>query len=181
MNLSATSAGVVYRRRRHSGLIEIVNRNRKRYNNFRRMLMSTLPVQRQHRTLMPDFAELLGGAPLFAGLRPLFDRNLIRLEHETNDGRYEVRAEIPGVDPAKDIDITVHDGMLTIKAVRSQTVESHGRSEFSYGAFTRSVPLPAGADVDDVKATYEKGIIAISVRVPNGEPAVKRIEVKAAD
>ena len=49
------------------------------------------------------------------------------------------------------------------------------------GAFTRSVPLPAGADVDDVKATYEKGIIAISVPVPNGQSAVKRIEVKAAD
>ena len=93
--------------------------------------MSTLPVQRQPRTLMPDFAELLGGAPLLAGLRPLFDRNLIRLEDEISDGYYEVRAEIPGVDPAKDIDITVHDGMLTIKAVRSQTVESHGRSEFS--------------------------------------------------
>jgi HSP20 family protein len=95
------------------------------------MFMSTLPVQRQPRTLMPDFAELLGGAPLLAGLRPLFDRNLIRVEDEMSDGYYAVRAEIPGVDPAKDIDITVHDGMLTIKAVRSQTVESHGRSEFS--------------------------------------------------
>src|ERR1700738_4194298 len=144
------------------------------------MFMSTLPVQRQ-RTLMPDFAELLGGAPLFAGLRPLFDRNLIRLVEDKNRACYEVRAEIPGVDPAKDIDITVHDGMLTIKAVRSQTVESQGRSEFSYGAFARSVPLPAGAHVDDVKATYEKGILAISVPVPNGEPAVKRIEVEAAE
>jgi HSP20 family protein len=143
--------------------------------------MSTLPVQRQSRTLMPDFAELFGGAPLLAGLRPLFDRNLIRLEDEMTDGRYEVRAEIPGVDPAKDIDITVHEGQLTIKAVRSQTVESHGRSEFSYGAFARTVPLPAGADVDDVKATYAQGILAISVPVPNGEPATKRIEVQVAD
>lgn len=143
--------------------------------------MSTLPVQRQHRTLMPDLAELLGGAPLFAGLRPLFDRTLIRVEDDVTEGRYEVRAEIPGVDPAKDIDVTVHDGQLTIKAVRSQTVESHGRSEFSYGAFSRTVPLPAGADVDDVKATYEKGILAISVPVPNGEPAIKRIEVQTAD
>ena len=143
--------------------------------------MATLPVQRQPRTLMPDLAELLGGTPLLAGLRPLFDRNLLRVEDEMDDGRYEVRAEIPGVDPAKDIDITVHDGQLIIRAVRSQTVESHGRSEFSYGAFARSVPLPAGADVDDVKATYEKGILAISVPVPNGEPAVKRIEVEAAD
>ena len=122
--------------------------------------MSTLPVQRQPRTLMPDLAELLGGTPLLAGLRPLFDRNLLRVEDEMNDGRYEVRAEIPGVDPAKDIDITVHDGVLTIKAVRSQTVESHGRSEFSYGAFARSVPLPARADIasDGWQATPEPAV-----------------------
>ena len=143
--------------------------------------MSTLSVQRQPRTLMPDLAELLGGAPLLAGLRPLFDRNLLRVEDEVNNGRYQVRAEIPGVDPAKDIDITVHDGMLTIKAVRTQTVESHGRSEFSYGAFSRSVPLPPGADVEDVKATYEKGILAISVPVPNGSPAAKHVEVEVRD
>ncbi|MBW0012305.1 Hsp20/alpha crystallin family protein [Mycobacterium sp.] len=140
--------------------------------------MATLPVQRQARNLMPDFADLLGGTPLFAGLRPLFDRNLLRVEDELNDGRYEVRAEIPGVDPARDIDITVHDGVLTIKAVRSQAVESHGRSEFSYGSFARSVPLPAGADVDDVHASYEKGILAISVPVPNGVPQAKRIEIE---
>jgi len=143
--------------------------------------MSTLPVQRQPRTLMPDFAELLGGTPLLAGLRPLFDRSLLRVEDEMDDGRYEVRAEIPGVDPAKDIDITVHDGMLTIKAVRSQAVESHGRSEFSYGAFARSVSLPAGADVEDVHATYEKGILVVSVPVPNGAPQAKRIEVETRD
>ena len=143
--------------------------------------MSTLPVQRQPRTLVPDLAELFGGAPLFAGLRPLFDRNLIRLEDTTTDGRYELRAEIPGVDPATDIDITVHDGLLTIKAVRTQTVESHGRSEFSYGALARSVPLPAGADVDDIKATYDKGILAISVPVPNGAPAARRIEVEGTE
>ena len=143
--------------------------------------MSTLPDQRQPRTLMPDFAELLGGTPLLAGLRPLFDRNLLRVEDEMDDGCYEVRAEIPGVDPAKDIDITVHDGMLTIKAVRSQAVESHGRSEFSYGAFARSVPLPAGANVDDVHATYEKGILTVSVPVPNGTPQAKRIEVETRE
>jgi HSP20 family protein len=143
--------------------------------------MATVSAQRQPRTLMPDFSELFNGTPLFAGLRPLFDRNLIRLEDVMSEGRYEVHAEIPGVDPVKDIDITVHDGMLTIKAVRSQTVESHGRSEFSYGAFARSVPLPAGADVDDVKATYQKGILTVSVPVPNGAPAAKRIEVQAAD
>jgi HSP20 family protein len=182
MNLSATSAGAVYPQRSNSGLIAIVMIEIASYTRISgEMSMSTLPVQRQTRTLMPDFAELLGGAPLFASLRPLFDRNLLRVEDEMNEGRYEVRAEIPGVDPAKDIDVTVHDGLLTIKAVRSQTVESHGRSEFNYGAFARTVPLPSGADVDDVKATYEKGILAISIPMPNGEPATKRIEVQAAE
>ncbi|HME74777.1 MAG TPA: Hsp20/alpha crystallin family protein, partial [Mycobacterium sp.] len=83
-------------------------------------MMATLPAQRQPRTLMPDLAELFTGSPLFAGLRPLFDRNFLRLEDETKQNRYELRAEIPGIDPAKDVDITVRDGILTIKAVRSQ-------------------------------------------------------------
>src|ERR1700758_826293 len=143
--------------------------------------MATLPVQRRPRTLVPDLSEFFTGTPLFASLRPLFDRNLIRVEDATQDGRYEVRAEIPGVDPAKDIDITVHDGLLTIKAVRSQAVESQGRSEFSYGALARHVPLPAGADVADARASYEKGILAISVPVPNGAPAAKRIEVETRE
>ena len=61
------------------------------------------------------------------------------------DGRYEVRAEIPGVDPSKDIDITMRDGQLTIKAERSEKKEFDGRSEFSYGSFVRTVrcrPVP---------------------------------------
>src|SRR5947209_4288674 len=119
--------------------------------------MATLPAQRQPRTLMPDLGDL------FTGMRPLFDRSAIRVEDSINEGRYELRAEIPGVDPVKDIDVTVDDGQLSIKAVRAQKAESQGRSEFSYGAFARSVPLPAGANVDDIKATYDKGILTVSV------------------
>lgn len=52
----------------------------------------------------------------------------------------------------KDLDITVRDGRLTIKAERSEKKESKGRSEFSYGSFVRSVPLPASADEDDIQA-----------------------------
>jgi HSP20 family protein len=141
--------------------------------------MATLPAQRQTRTIVPDLTELFNGAP-FSGLRPFFERNLIRLEDTIADGHYELRAEIPGVDPANDIDITVDDGLLTIKAVRSQKAESHGRSEFSYGAFTRTVPLPAGALIDDIKASYDKGILTVLVPVPNGVPAAKRIEVEVA-
>src|SRR5262249_41996800 len=85
--------------------------------------------------------------------------------------------EMPGVDPAKDMDITVHDGLLTIKAVRNRNAQSNGRSEFSYGAFARTVPLPAGVNVDDIHAGYENGIVTISIPVPEGAPTPHRIEV----
>ena len=98
--------------------------------------MNKLAVQRQSRPLLPELSELFNGLPAFAGLRPFFDNNAIRLEDENKEGIYEVRAELPGVDPIEDIEVTVRDGQLTIKAMRTRTTESNGLSEFSYGSFT---------------------------------------------
>ena len=127
--------------------------------------------------MLPELAELFNGLPTFAGLRPLFDNNLIRVEDETKDGIYELRAELPGVDPVEDVEITVRDGRLTIKAERKQTSESNGHSEFSYGSFARTVSLPAGADEDEIHAIYDRGILTISVPVGEDEPTEKRVEV----
>lgn len=96
------------------------------------------------------------------------------------DGAYEVRAELPGIDPAKDVDITVRDGQLTIKAERTEKKESNGRSEFSYGSFVRSVSLPPGADEDAIKASYDKGILTVSVPVNAVQPAEKHVAIEAA-
>src|ERR1700750_424977 len=96
--------------------------------------MSTLSPQRRQRPLFPEIADLLAGLPSWAHLRPGFEGNIMRLEDEMKDGTYEVRAELPGIDPAKDVDITVGDGRLTIKAERTEKKESNGRSEFSYGS-----------------------------------------------
>lgn len=139
--------------------------------------MSTLPVHRQPRSFFPEFSELFAAFPSFAGLRPVFDTRLMRLEDEMKGGRYEVRAEIPGVDPDKDIEITVRDGQLTIKAQRSEKKEFDGRSEFSYGSFVRTVSLPAGADEDDVKASYDKGILTVSMAVNESKPAGKHVPI----
>lgn len=141
--------------------------------------MSNVPAKHERRSLLPDLSELFTGFPSRAGLRPIFDSHLIRLEDEIEDGHYVVRAELPGIDPAKDVDITVCDGRLTIKAERSEKKESKGRSEFSYGSFVRSVTLPAGANEDDIKATYDKGILTVSVAVPKGESAEKHIAVQS--
>lgn len=143
--------------------------------------MSTMSLRRQPISLFPDFSELLAGFPTFAGLRPALDSRVMRLEDEIKDGRYVVRAEMPGVDPAKDIDITVCDGQLTIKAERSEKKDFDGRSEFSYGSFVRSVSLPAGADEQSIEATYDNGILTVSVAVPDSTPAERHIEVQSAN
>ena len=144
--------------------------------------MSKLPVQHRSRTLFPEVSEFFAGFPSWAGLRPMFDTHIIRVEEEMKDGNYEVRAEIPGVDPAKDVDVTVRDGVLTIKAERTEKKESSGRSEFSYGSFLRSVTLPAGADEDAIKATYDKGILTVSVPVTEAQAAAeKHVQVQAAN
>jgi HSP20 family protein len=140
-------------------------------------------VQRQSRPLLPELSELFSGFPTFANLpalaslRPLFDSHLLRLEDEMKDGVYEIRAELPGVDPVESIEVTVRDGRLTIKAERTQTSESNGHSEFSYGEFVRTVPLPAGADEDDINATYDRGILTVSVPLSEDHPSEKHVEI----
>ena len=94
--------------------------------------MNKLAVQRQSRPLLPELSELFSGFPMFAslpsiaGLRPFFDNNLLRLEDETREGLYQVRAELPGVDPIEDIEVTVRDGQLTIKAERARPARRTG-------------------------------------------------------
>ena len=142
--------------------------------------MSSLPAQRRARSLFPEFSELFAGFPSLAGLRPVFDPRVMKLEDEMEGGRYVVRAEMPGVDPAKDIEITVRDGQLTIKAERSEKKDFDGRSEFSYGSFIRTVSLPPGADEDSIEATYDQGILTVSVAISEPKPAERRVQVQPA-
>lgn len=109
--------------------------------------------------------------------------DLIRVD-EFRDGDTEViRAELPGVDPAQDVQLTVADGVLRIKAERriDETSEDKGyvRHEMRYGSLTRTLPLPEGVQESDISATYRDGILEI--RVPVAAPAERseptRIEI----
>jgi HSP20 family protein len=119
----------------------------------------------------------------FFGDRSLFRRpllmwpelpldDLIRVEEFTEDGTMVVRAELPGIDPEKDVEIEVYDGMLHVNAERrlEETTEEkdYTRRELRYGSFTRALPLPVGATESDVKATYKDGMLEI--RVPLATP-----------
>ncbi len=104
----------------------------------------------------------------------------VRVEDYVDGDVYVLRAEIPGIDPAKDVEVEVVDGVLTISGERREEKKTKSRQEFQYGAFSRSVTLPQGADEDDVSATYVDGVL--EVRVPISKPAQKsrKIEIGGA-
>ncbi len=139
--------------------------------------VNKVAAQRQSRPLLTDLTGLLDNLPAFAALRPLFVTRAIRIEEELHDDAYEIRAELPGVDPEEDIEVTVFDGRLTINAERARPGESRGRSEFIYGSLTRTLVLPDGADQDDVNATYDRGILTVSVPLSDQHRLEKHVDV----
>ena len=111
-----------------------------------------------------------------------WDKPWMRVEEYVEGDALVVRAELPGIDPDKDVDLSVVDGVLHITANREEKSEHKEkdsyRSEFRYGSFSRNIPLPAGYSETDVKATYRDGVL--EVRVPTtaeAKPAAVKIPV----
>ncbi len=114
--------------------------------------------------------------------RPEFWAHLepeLRVEEFREGNELVVRAEMPGIDPEKDVDIHVSDDVLSLRAEREETSKTETkdgyRSEFRYGSFSRSVRLPSGASDQDVKATYKDGIL--EVRVPIDESTAEKTKI----
>lgn len=126
-------------------------------------------VRRQPGVLdLTDWMSRLFDEPRWA--MPFSDKDLLRVEQFTEEGALVVRAELPGIDPEKDVSISIHDGMLHLRAERQDTQEQRDkdqyRSEFRYGMFERTIPLPAGVTGKDVTATYKDGILDIRIPQP---------------
>jgi HSP20 family protein len=138
--------------------------------------MSTL-VRRDNRWPLADMFEWLE-AP-WTVLRPA-SGNVMRVEDFVRDDSYVIRAELPGIDPEKDVEVTVADGILTIKAERREERADKHHSEFHYGTLSRSVTLPAGADEDHVEAIYGHGILEITVKLvaDKADKTVRKIQVR---
>jgi HSP20 family protein len=85
----------------------------------------------------------------------------------SRDGDIVVRVELPGIDPEKDVKVTLEEGVLDIKGERKQEKEikeeGYYRKESSYGAFERRIPLPSGIKEADIKADYKDGVLEVVV------------------
>jgi HSP20 family protein len=108
----------------------------------------------------------------------------MRVEEYSDDGALVVRAELPGIDPDHDVELTISDGVLHIRAERHERTEKKEkgsyRSEFRYGSLERNVALPTGAKDEDVTATYADGILEVRVPYGQAKPSTTTVPVKRA-
>lgn len=136
-------------------------------------------LHRDPKTIFPDLVDWFEEP--FLTLRPYLGQP-IKVEEYVKDDHYMVRAELAGIDPHKDVEITVGSGYLTIRAQRSDKLAGKHRSEFRYGSFSRTLALPAHADEDAVTASYRDGILTVSVGLKTEQKApAKKIEVTTGE
>jgi HSP20 family protein len=114
--------------------------------------------------------------PLFAG-RGWTGTGMIPVDEYQEEGALVVRAELPGIDPETDIELTVTDHMLHIEAERreEEKVKETGymRHEVRCGSFSRTLPLPESVTEADITANYKDGILEIRIPTPKAEPPKK--------
>ena len=147
-----------------------------------REIMAKLPrpqAPARFRAMFPDLADWLESP--WAGPPPFLTGQAFRLEEAIQDERFVVRAELPGLDPETDIEVTLEGQTLTIRAERRQQDNELYRSEFRYGSLARTVRLPARVDAADVVARYGKGVLEVSVPLREVKPEGTRIPIENAD
>ena len=103
-----------------------------------------------------------------------------RVDISETDNAIHVTAELPGVEE-KDIDVSVDNSGLTIKAEKKAEKEDKNKNyhlvERTYGMFQRTIPLPYEIDADKVDAKFEKGVLTINMPKP-AEVKTKKRKVK---
>ena len=131
-------------------------------------------LRREMERVFEDFSRDFGwGPPATAGMAAA-----PRIDVSETDTELKIEAELPGIDE-KDVEVVLSDGRLTIKGEKKQEKEEKKKDyhlvERSYGSFARSIALPFEADPDQVKASFAKGVLTVTVPKP---PEVKAKEKK---
>jgi HSP20 family protein len=112
------------------------------------------------------------------------DLRVPSMDIEENDNSFEIMVEMPGVDQ-KDVEVTVSDATLSIFGEKEQSKESgNGKrrvSECSYGAYERALSLPFSVDAKDVKASYDNGVLHMTVpKPPSAANKPQKVKIKTA-
>lgn len=108
------------------------------------------------------------------GMQSTLTRGTLALDIHESDAAYTVTAALPGL-TADQIQVTMHDGVLTISAEVPQPAAAENSrvllQERVYGRLSRSVTLPEAVDNGAVEATYENGVLTLTLpKVPEAQP-----------
>ena len=125
-----------------------------------------------------DLLARLGGTPLSMEWS-------LRCDVTETDDALVVHAELPGVE-AKDMDVSIHDGVLTVRGEKrtERKEEEKGRSysERFFGSFERRIVLPATVDEDQIDASLKDGVLEVHLpkSTPAPPPEARKVEIKTA-
>ena len=113
------------------------------------------------------------------------NRMVVRWDVAETDEAVKITADLPGL-TEKEIDITLADGVLTIKGERKTEQETddkdtrYHRVERSYGAFERAMSLPSDVDEGKITADFQNGVLELVLpKKPEAKKKAKKIQVKA--
>ena len=114
-------------------------------------------------TLFPDWPTMFRRPFVVVPQGP----DMIRADEFVEDGTVVMRVEMAGIDPEKDVEISLDGDVLHVTAERREEDETkertYTRRELRYGSFHRDLLVPAGTSEADVKASYKDGILEIRV------------------
>jgi len=135
-------------------------------------LPSVFGLHRQMNRLFDDFLRDFE-SPLMRGSASEWPA----LEIQEGDKETKIVAELPGLDE-KDIDLSLREGVLTIKGEKARKTDGAVYSERWHGQFTRAIDVGSEIDPDKVKASFDKGVLTVTLaKRPDATPETKKITI----
>ena len=142
------------------------------------------------RRFVSDMDRLFGDfgfAPADSWLGPRLERSMggsswsPQIDISERDGRILIHADLPGM-KQDDIHVNVEEGLLTISGQRSDEHEQNQggvhRRERSYGSFVRRIALPEGVDPESIQASFENGVLEVSMSAPRSSSRGRQIPIQ---
>lgn len=119
--------------------------------------MSTI-AQRNGSTLFEDLMGWMGSISI-----PEFSSPEVRVEEFVDGDRRVVRADMPGIDPERDLELHVEGGVLRLRGERRSEEHEQHHTEIRYGSFERILSLPPGTTPEDITAEYVDGVLTVTM------------------
>src|SRR5258708_4661793 len=139
----------------------------------------TSPVLTLHREMNRLFDDFFRGFDLPLASRLGWSNGRPHVEVSETEKEGKVVAELPGMEE-KDVELSLRDGVLTLKGEKLAETNGSVYSERWHGSFQRSIDLGPDVDPDKVTASFKKGVLTVTLgKRPEAQSQVKRIPIKA--